>query len=265
VNATAILGLWYRPLPGLDLAVSARLIPVRFNARSRLAIQAVNLKLDKPAVLGRDGRPDDSVTFSFTLPPRLRLGARYAFLKDGVEKGDIELDFGYEAWSMLDAYIMDGTGLVSTVLGQNVPIGRIVVPRKWNDVYSLRLGGDWNVLPGLLTLRGGFTWESSAAPDAYAYIDVFPGQRFGPSAGFSVGRWGVTLSASYSYVFTMPVVVTEGESQVFQQTPGSPCKEPYTDPTTCSQYYYGRPSATANAGVYLSHYHLVSVSLGYRF
>jgi long-chain fatty acid transport protein len=265
VNATAILGLWYRPVPNLQLAASARLVPVWFKAKAHLSIRALNLKLDKPPVLSRDGKPDDSVTFGFTVPPRLRVGGRYVFQKGGVEQGDIELDFGYEAWSMLDAYTLDGTGLVSTVLGQNVPIGKIIVPRHWKDVYSLRLGGDWNVLPGHVTLRGGFTWESSAAPDAYAYVDIFPGQRFGPSGGFSLSWWGVELAASYSYVFAMPVAVTESESRVYQQTPGSPCQAPYDDPTTCSPYYAGRPGAVANAGTYVSHYHLVSVSLGYRF
>jgi len=265
LNATAILGLWYRPIPNLDLAVSARLVPVWIRAKSHLSIQALNLKLDKPPVLSRNGKPDDAVTFSFTLPPRLRVGARYVFTKGGVELGDIELDFGYEAWSMLDAYTLDGTGLVSTVLGQNVPIGKIVVPRHWKDVYSLRLGGDWNVYPKHVTLRGGFTWESSAAPEAYSYIDIFPGQRFGPSGGFSLSWWGVELAASYSYVFAMPVALGEGDSNVYQQTPGSACKPPYTDTGMCSAYCLGRPGAVSNAGVYVSHYHLVSVLLGYHF
>lgn len=266
VNATAILGLWYRPIPGLELATSARLVPVTFHAKSHLGIEALNLKLDKAPQLMRNGRPDDTVTFSFTLPPKLRLGARYVFTdKGGRELGDIELDLGYEAWSMVDAFTLDGAGLVSVVLGQNIPIGTIKVPRNWKDTFSLRLGGDWNVVPTHFTLRGGFYYETGATPDAYAYIDTAPGARLGPSAGFSLSWYGFDLSASYSYLFSMPVTVTESESRSYQQVPGSPCKAPYTDTFSCNANYLGKPSAPANAGNYFASYHMISVSLMYKF
>jgi hypothetical protein len=63
----------------------------------------------------------------------------------------------------------------------------------------------------------------------------------------------------------MPLSLTETDSRTYQQTPGSLCKAPYTDTTNCSQYYLGRPGATSNAGVYVSDYHMVSVSLMYKF
>jgi long-subunit fatty acid transport protein len=265
VNATAILGMWYHPFANLEFAASARVVPVWFHAKSHMSIQALNLKLAQPPTLTRDGKPDDTVTFSFLLPPKLRVGGRYVFTRGGVTLGDLEVDLGYEAWSMLQNFTLDGTGLTSTVLGQSVPIGKITMPRHWKDTFSVRAGGDWNVLPGHVTLRGGFYYETNATPDAYAYIDILPGQRMGPSAGFSLDWFGMDLSASYSYIFALPVTVTESQSAVFQQTPGSPCKPPYTDTNNCSSYYVGKPSAPANAGVYVSSYHLVSVALGYKF
>ncbi len=265
LNATAILGVWYHPTPALQFAASARLVPVQFRAKSHLAIQALSLKLDKAPQLTRNGKPDNSVTFSFVLPPKLRVGGRYVFTRGGQELGDIELDLGYEAWSMVDNFTLDGTGLVSTVLGQNVPIGTIKVARHWKDTYSLRLGGDWNVYPTHVTLRGGFYYETGATPDAYAYIDTPPGPRLGPSVGFSLDWAGFDLSASYSYLFSLPTVVTESESRSYQQTPGNPCKAPYTDTNNCSQYYLGKAGAPANAGVYTANYHMMSVSVGYKF
>jgi long-chain fatty acid transport protein len=265
INVTAILGMWYHPTPHLQFAAAARVIPVWFKARSHLAIEALNLKLDKAPILTRDGTPDNNVTFSFVLPPKLRVGGRYVFTNGDKELGDIELDLGYEAWSMVDNFTLDGSGLVSTVLGQNVPIGTIKVPRHWKDTFSLRIGGDWNVVPSHFTLRGGFYYETSATPEAYAYIDTPTGARLGPSVGFSLSGWGFDLSASYSYLFVMPLSLTETDSRTYQQTPGSLCKAPYTDTTNCSAYYLGRPGAPSNAGVYVADYHMFSLSLMYKF
>jgi long-chain fatty acid transport protein len=265
VGFTSIVGVWYRPIRGLEFAAAARILPVWFHAASRLSVQPLNLKLDEPPEITRDGVPDNKVTFSFVIPPRLRVGARYVFERGDRELGDIELDLGYEAWSMLKQFTLDGEGLVTTVLGQRVPIGVIKVPRHWKDTWSARLGGDFHVVPDHLTLRAGFFYESAASDPAYTYIDLLAFHRFGPSAGFSFDWAGFDLSAAYTYVFQMPVVVSESESRQYQQAPGSPCKPPYTDPNMCNSHYFGMPAAPSNAGVYLSDYHLLSVGVQYRF
>lgn len=281
IGFTAILGAWYRPIPELELAASARVVPVPIEAKSHLSLTAQNLSLSTPPVTTSNGMPDDRVTFSMVLPPKLRIGARYVYLEpvstfaDNDEAGvlnsrdreifDIELDFGYEAWSMLESFKLDGGGLSCTVLGKRVPVGVIEVPRNWQDTFSLRLGGDWQTVPDLFTLRAGLMWESPASRPEYAYLDVFPGHRLGASAGFSFTLHGFDISASYAYIFQTPVTVTEDESRVFQQVPGSPCIAPYTDPQLCSAHYLGKPSAPANAGTYISDYHFVSISASYTF
>jgi len=265
IGFSGILGLWYRPVPGLELAFSGRLVPVEVNAGGSLSLTPQQLSLDSPPVITRNGVPDDHVTFSFTLPIKLRLGVRYAYERQGRELFDLELDLGYEAWSMVDNFTMDGEGLLTEVLGQRIPIGTITMPRNWKDTWSLRLGSDVHVVQDLLTLRAGFFYESPAVPKEYTYIDILSFHRFGPSVGFSIEFHGFDFSAAYTYVFQMPVVVTEEESQIFQQMPGSPCQPPYTDTNVCSEYYLGRPAAPANAGTYLSDYHFLSVGLAYGF
>jgi long-chain fatty acid transport protein len=284
VGFTAILGFWYKPAPGWELAASARVLPVPITAASHLTLTAQSLDLDSPPVTSRNGVPDDSVTFSMILPPRLRVGARYVHtVKEPVvttepaatgepavterdrEVFDLELDLGYEAWSMLDAFTMDGDGLVSEVLGTRVPVGTLRVPRNWRDTWSVRLGGDWQAVPDWLALRAGVMWESPSSSPEYSYLDVFPGHRLGVSAGFSFTVEGFDFSASYTYLFQLPVSVTEEESRVYQQAPGSACVAPYTDPQLCNEHYIGKPAAPANAGTYLSDYHFVSVSASYRF
>lgn len=262
VGFTTILGLWYRPFPRLEFAFSGRIVPVPIRASGRLAVNPLALNLSKPPVLTRGGNPDDAVTFSFTLPIRLRAGVRWAPL----DLFDLELDLGYESWSMVDAFVLDGEGLVAEVLGQKTPIGKIAIQRNWRDTWSVRLGGDLNLWPGRFAARAGMFYESAAVPDAYAYVDVMSFHRLGTAVGFTLAIVkGLDLSAAYTYVFQMPVVVTEEESRIYQQVPGSPCKSPYTDPDACSEHYYGKPSAHANAGTYLSRYHFLSVGLSYRF
>jgi hypothetical protein len=89
--------------------------------------------------------------------------------------------------------------------------------------------------------------------------------RFGPSTGFTLSFVGFDLSAAYTYVFQMPVTVTEAQSRVSQQVPASQCAAPYTDPATCNSHYLGRPAAPANAGTYLSDYHFLNLGLQYHF
>ena len=265
VGFTARLGAWYKPLPSLEIALSGRVVPVPVDADCQLSVDALNLTLDEPPAITRDGVPDDRVTFSMMLPITARAGVRYVHRRGERELFDLELDLGYEAWSMIDSFTMDGSGLVTEVLGQKVPIGKIQMPRNWKDTWSLHLGGDLSVIPDHLTLRGGFFYESPAVDPEYAYIDIYSSHRLGPAAGFTVALAGFELSAAYTYVFQMPVTVTEEDSKVYQQVPGSPCVAPYTDVNNCSEHYYGQPAAPANAGTYLSDYHMLNVGLSAAF
>ncbi len=265
VGFTAILGGWYKPLPYLEFGASARVLPVAFHAKSHMTVTPLNLELEEPPKLTRDGELDDSVTFKMKFPAKLRVGARYIHEQNGVELFDLELNLGWEQWSVVDSFTMDAGGLITEVLGQPLEPGVIEMPRNWKDTWSVRLGGDWNTLPDWLSLRGGFMFETGATPKGYEYIDVLSFLRFGPSAGFTLRHWGFDLSAAYTWIFQMPSVVTEEESRVYQQMPGSLCKAPYTDIQNCSPHYLGQPAAAANAGTWLSDYHFVSVGLGYAF
>ena len=266
VGFSGILGFWVRPLPCLELAVSSRLIPVRMNAKSKLSVTPFELDpTQAKATITKNGKPDNNVTFSMNLPIKLRAGLRYIYMEGDKERFDLELDFGYESWSMMKNYTLNGGGRMVSVLGNELSIDKIVIDKNWKDTYSLRLGGDVSVVPGWFALRGGFFYESPSAAKEYSYVDFFSSHRFGPSVGFSVDFFGVNISAAYTYTFQMPVVVTEEKSKVYQQTPGSLCKEPYTDASVCSEYYLGRPGAPVNAGTYTSDYHFVTANVSYTF
>ncbi len=265
VGFSGILGMWYRPFDFLDIGLSARLIPVYLKADCTLQVDAIELDLTDPVKMSRNGVETNDVTFSMTLPPKLRLGLRYIYLEGETERFDIELDFGYEAWSLVDKYRMDGNNLLTEVLGQELYIDKIDISKNWKDTYSIRLGADFNAVPEWFTVRVGGFYESPSAPDENSYIDFFGSHRLGVSGGFSVMFFGADISASYTYVFQMPVTVTEEESQVFQQVPGSACVAPYDDEDLCAEQYLGKPAAPSNAGTYLADYHFISASVSYTF
>ena len=265
VGVSGILGMWYRPIPEFELALSGRFLPVWVNAKSTLSLEPVTLDLDQPIALSRNGRAADDVTIDMVLPPTARLGVRYIHRVGDVERFDVELDATWEGTSLVDAYRVRGNGLVADVLGERIAIDRINIPKQWRDTWSLRVGGDVAVVPDWFSLRAGGFWESPSAKPAYSQVDFFSGHRLGAAAGFSVTFYGVDISASYSWVFQMPVVVNEEDSKVSQQVPGSPCAAPYDSPTLCDSHYTGRAAAPANAGTYLSDYHFISMAVSYEF
>src|SRR5690606_4989127 len=104
VGFTALLGLWGRPHPRLELGVGGRLIPVKMKAKGGVATDKTTLLSD-----------DVSAELQFQMPVRLRGGLRYLhpLRKDDPDAGerfDIEVDLLWENWSQIDAYRMDLEG-----------------------------------------------------------------------------------------------------------------------------------------------------------
>jgi len=263
-GATAIVGAWGKPHPDWEIGLAARVVPVWIDLDARLEISAENLLLDEPPTLTKDGVPNDRVRFRLNMPAKLRAGVRYVRREGEREVFDLELDVHYDLWSIVERFTMDA-GLVAHIGGAKVGIDQIRIPRNWTDTVSVKLGGDWNLLPDLLWLRAGFFYESPSVPHGYEYLDAFSFHRFSPSAGLTVRFWNVDLSLAYSYIYQLPAVVTEEESRVYQQVPGSPCAAPYTDTDLCSEHYPGKPAAPANAGTWLSEFHIVQAGLELAF
>jgi long-chain fatty acid transport protein len=65
------------------------------------------------------------------------------------------------------------------------------VPHQFKDVFGVRLGGDYNVLPDKLALRAGAFLETSAASVQFQNIDFMSGRRIGFALG---GTYRIHLS-----------------------------------------------------------------------
>ncbi|MBN2718142.1 MAG: outer membrane protein transport protein [Deltaproteobacteria bacterium] len=278
VGFSGVAGMWFRPIPAFQLGLSSRFVPTRLNASAKLSLSPAHEDMaDEPVDIGRfnadssddltgalDGSRD--VAFSMTMPMELRGGARYIHFRNARELFDLELDVRLEFWSQNEAYRINGDGLYARFAGHTVEVGKITIPKNWKNTFSVRLGGDVNVVENRLKLRAGTFFETAAVDKAYAYVDFMASSRIGASAGASLTLGRFDIGVSYAYIIEIPFTVSETEGKIYQQMPGSQCEGPdYDDATLCNEHYMGQPSATANSGTYIGTYHFASLALAYRF
>lgn len=260
----AVLGGWYRPVPFLELGLSGQVVPSSMTTDSTLSVKAVNPGLVGDVELTRKGQPADDVRINFPMPLTFRAGVRYRGLENDAERFDLELDATYETWSRVKRFEVESNGLVATYQGQIVPIGRILIEKQWRDTVTLALGGDYKLVPGLFTARGGAYYETAVAKDAYANVDFAGGRFLGLALGGSLFRGGFELALAYQYRYQPKVSVSERDARFYQAVPGSPCQSPYTG-SQCHPAYQGQPAPAVNAGSYRAEQHVASLDVLYRF
>lgn len=264
----AIVGLWVRPTPALELAVSGQVIPSEMVAKSTLEIAPVNpLRVgDITLTRGPQRTPANDVTVTLPLPLLARVGARYRNLVEGRERFDVELDVEYETWSRVKSFALESNGLQAYLpaVSQRVNIGHIDLQKNWRDTIAIKLGGDFAVVPGRLTVRGGAYYQTAVADPAYQNVDFPSGQQIGGALGASLFLGHVELAAAYEARIQPRVSVSEQDARVYQQVPGSLCTPPYTG-AACNSHYLGQPGPAVNAGTYAARSQFVSLDAIYRF
>jgi long-chain fatty acid transport protein len=261
----AILGGWVRPRPWLELGVAGQVIPANIVTKSTLKLQPTpTSSISAVTTNDKNGSPASDVKITLPLPLMARAGARYRHLDGQRETFDVELDAEYETWSRTQNFTLSND-LTAVVDSQSVPLGQIQIAKQWQDVFSVKLGGDVNLVPDRFTARAGAYYETAVAPAAYSNVD-FPGaQVIGAALGGSLFLQRLEIALTYQLRYQPSFTVSEANARFYQQAPGSPCAAPYTDPNDCNPNYLGQPSPTVNAGTYASTSHLVSLALIYRY
>jgi long-subunit fatty acid transport protein len=240
-NASAQLGLWYRPHRRVEIGAATRFVPVFMNPRG-------TVNVDKETLVSDEVRAE----MPLTLPATARAGVRYIHPRKNGDDDlfDLELNVFYENWSTIDAYVLSFEGRLN---GQEIQ--DVHIPKNWRDTVSVRLGGDLNVIPGHLTLRAGGFWESGAVPQNYSHLDFPSFNRGGIGTGVTGGARGVYLTVGFMQVFQEPRQVDELYGRVSQQRPIAPC------PDRCN----GLTGVPANAGTFRSQFQLLNLGLEFRF
>ncbi len=129
---------------------------------------------------------------------------------------DAELNLTWANNSALDTFKIrfpgnangDGVIPVNGIAGGTLP-PNADVPKHFKDVFGVRVGGDYNVLPDQLALRGGVFAESSGQNQQYQSVDFAGAARFGFALGgtyrLKVGspesKSALEFSLGYGHIF----------------------------------------------------------------
>ncbi|MBW2276216.1 MAG: outer membrane protein transport protein [Deltaproteobacteria bacterium] len=199
---TAIIGLLSNPLDWLEIGVAFK-FPMKVEAGGTVHYKPPISDLpDSRLVPGRD-----SVTLRQTFPWVLRTGVRYIH-----QRFDVELDFVYEGWSMLQKFEVDmDADLDDGMAVQHLP--DVDVPKHFRDAWSLRLGGDVEVWPEHIAIRIGCFYQASAYQENRDTFSLdFPyDQQIGVGGGLTWHAWKhLDVHAGYMHVFQWDVDVTDG-------------------------------------------------------
>jgi len=199
---TAIIGVLTHPLDWLEIGVALKL-PMKVEAAGKVHYRAPISDLpDSRLVPGRNG-----VTVRQTFPWVLRTGVRYIH-----ERFDVELDFVYEGWSMLDSFEVEMDADLDDGMSTQ-PLPDVDVPKHFRDAWSLRLGGDVEVWPGHLAIRLGCFYQATAYPENRDTFSLdFPyDDQIGVGGGLTWHAFShLDVHAGYLHVFQPDVRVTEG-------------------------------------------------------
>ncbi len=211
------------------------------------------------------------------LPWTVRAGARFALPRAGrptQDDGtgtydpmtddifDVEANFSYEATSLLGTTSITNSGNITVGAGSTVPApAKIAINSNLGDVMGVRIGGDYNLLPGRLALRAGFSYETQGlnAQQAVVHIPAYGGASVHLGASYR-WRW-LTISAGVGHFFFTPMSATTSTGAVV--TPGDTAGN-QINPASCTTTQ-GQGTCTINRGDYHGSLTNGSVSFAFRF
>jgi long-subunit fatty acid transport protein len=132
------------------------------------------------------------------LPRTATLGGRYKFLgADNKERGDLELNVGWENWGAEAStdYKVTIDSEIVTSGGGGFAIKQNTVRHGFKDVFNARLGGSWRFPMGTNTLiaRGGLGYDTAAAKDGWYRADIDGSARttITAGAGYRMSRFQI--------------------------------------------------------------------------
>ncbi len=228
-----------------------------------------------------------------TLPMEAKIGVRYHQPRSDVPQQlhtrdpmatdvfDVEADFTWANDSAFDniqirfpAGLPANPGIPSADLPPNAD-----VRHNFKDVFGVRVGGDYNVLPDQLAVRAGAFFETQAANTTYQNIDFDAADRIGFAVGaqyrikFSETKGNaLDLMLGYGHVFFGTLTNNgpnglpglTGEQCPVPAAGGAPKAQPDgTCSVTGSQQY--RTLWPVNLGTITSAINVINVGASYRF
>jgi len=163
---------------------------------------------------------------------------------------DIELDLIYKTASDLESLTLTLDEPAHTETMGDIALDPLTIPHRWNDSFSVRLGGSVNLLGGDLTLSAGVWWESATVPVAYTHFDITTWMSVGVGGGVTYRVQWFEVAVAYQHIFMPDRHVSLEEGGVM------PLRA-----SAASSSFDGPP---ANAGDWRGSQDLLSISLAAR-
>jgi long-chain fatty acid transport protein len=236
----------------------------------------------------------ENAKVKFPIPMEAKLGVRYHSPRAGrPEKGhrdpiaddlyDVEANLTWANNSAIDSIEVrfptdvNGNGIlpVSGIPGGSIPSSGDQ-KRGYRDVVGIRLGGDVNVLPDRLALRGGGFFESNAQPSRYQNIDFAAAERFGLAlgatfrirTGHAADSGALDLMVGFAHVFVADQSNTDPNAPGVSALAGTPCN-PATGnqpgPTCAGGQEKYRTNWPVNLGTITNTINALNVGASYKF
>jgi len=166
-------------------------------------------------VLGSMTAADSDVTVQLTMPWVFRSGLAV----QPTDRSVVELSGVYQRWSMTEEIRVTDLNLtipLTEFLGDDlddvVLTDDVVIPADYEDAWSIRLGGEAEVIEPL-SLRAGTFYETSAIPVQTQAVSLVDGPKFGYGLGATYWhkknkRRVFSLDAGFSQTFISERTIT---------------------------------------------------------
>ena len=237
------LGVLASPLKWLDLGVAVKL-PMSVNATGKLKVDKPDLERLRGSLPGVDVR-GENVGVDFELPLVVRAGARFK-----MPRFDVEADFVWERWTGFSKLVVQPKDIQFRLNADlaYAALSPIVQDRGYGNAYSIRVGGDFEIIPGRLTGRAGYYFETSAIPTASLNPSAVDADKHGFSVGLTAQFGWFALSLAYGYTHLNDARVTDSVSRQINLTYNAVAVTP-------------DPSPVVGNGRYRSGYDILSLGI----
>jgi long-chain fatty acid transport protein len=242
----AVLGVWGRPLPWLELGMSFT-TPIKVEAEGTLQVRLPSsYYFSDTTVQGNKIRIDTN------FPMVLRVGARYVHPK---ELFDVELGVTWENWSVHRNIVVRP---MENIQFDNVPglgtyrVKTFTIKESFHDTVAVHVGGAVHVHKKILQVRAGYFFELGAVPDRTYTVQIIDGNKHGLGLGLSARFWKMRLDVTYGLILLANRTITDSQKRQV-----NPLYEEDTGP-----YVDGRPTIVGN-GHHTAHYHILALTLSF--
>ena len=155
------------------------------------------------------------IELEINLPPIWRLGVQYAKPKFF----SAEAAFVYEAWGVYDKARIRSKDVNVILNGDAAKLETIDIPYGFDDTWSLRLGGEFDMFAPYVTVSAGYFFEPSAVTPQLKDVSSPDMDKHGISGGLSTKWFGTTLRLAAQYIKLSDLNVTDSEKALVGPLP----------------------------------------------